>query len=150
MNPNDTPSHTPAGQAAPMDLTFLDDAALMAEAQCVIDQEMDFFILPLQTGGFTGFALQLPNVLANGPTRESCIAALRELLLVEVGHRLSRDLPVPGHNRTEDATINLRLPAEQKVILQRLAQARGVGLSELLRDALQRTIAEQLPALAGR
>jgi len=95
--------------------------------------------------GFIGSAVELPTVFADAKSPEKCYKAAQDALTVAVATMLERGQkppqPVSARKRTEQ--VNVRLTAEEKVLLSNAASNQGFkGISDFLRNiALNRVIA---------
>jgi predicted RNase H-like HicB family nuclease len=102
--------------------------------------------------GFIGRGLEMPTVFADGATAETCVEATREALTAAVATMLEVGLrpPAPVAKGTRHAQINIRLTAEEKLILEESARRAGFrGVSDFVRAAALRYGGPQLPARAS-
>jgi predicted RNase H-like HicB family nuclease len=95
--------------------------------------------------GFIGSAVELPTVFADAKTPEKCYKAAQEALTVAVATMLEcgQTPPQPISARKRSEQVNVRLTAEEKVLLSNAASNLGFkGISDFLRNiALNRIIA---------
>lgn len=103
--------------------------ALAAEYQIVLQSE---------AGEWYGRGLELPHVFGEGATPEACIADTRKamtaavLYLLEQGERA----PAPATTGRRTEQVNVRLSAEEKLLLESAAKRKGFsGLSDFIRAA---------------
>ncbi|MBN1361517.1 MAG: type II toxin-antitoxin system HicB family antitoxin [Sedimentisphaerales bacterium] len=87
--------------------------------------------------GFIGSSVELPTVFADGTTPEACYQATEEALTVAVATMLecgqTPPQPVSARKRTEQ--VNVRLTAEEKMLLSNAASSLGFkGISDFLRN----------------
>jgi hypothetical protein len=80
--------------------------------------------------------LELPNVFADGETASECVTAIREALevatatMIEMGDKP----PPPANEAVRREQINIRVSAEEKVMLEEAARSRGFrGISDFVR-----------------
>ena len=87
--------------------------------------------------GFIGHALELPSVFADGRTAEACVRATVEALTGTVAFLLeSGQIPPAPLARARDAQINVRVTAEEKLVLEQKARRSGFrGVSDFVRAA---------------
>ena len=86
--------------------------------------------------GFMGSSIEMPTVFADGKTIEECYQTIHEALTVAAGTLLEmgKRVPQPASLKMRDAQVNVRLTAEEKVMLVREARGAGFkGLSDYLR-----------------
>lgn len=95
-------------------------------------------ILQFEDGEWYGRGLELPNVFGDGKTPEACVDDTREALagavalLLEQGQRP----PAPATTGQRTEQVNVRLTAEEKVLLEASAKRKGfTGLSDFVRAA---------------
>jgi uncharacterized protein (DUF1778 family) len=80
----------------------------------------------------------MPTVFADGPTADQCVRATREALTAAVATMLEMGLrpPAPAAKGARQAQINVRLTAEEKLILEDSARRAGFrGVSDFVRAA---------------
>lgn len=128
--------------------TVTDDPQLCAEAARLIDSKFDLHFVPLTSGGQMGFAWQMPDIVAHGDDHEACLRRLKQMLVMEVGLRLREGQHVPTRELSEETVVNVRLSADHKRYLQRLAAASATTLSELVREAVVDLLRRRVPGLA--
>jgi predicted RNase H-like HicB family nuclease len=85
--------------------------------------------------GFLGRSVEMPTVLADGPTPTDCVRELREALtaavatLLELGRR-----PPRASARARTAQINIRVSQEEKLLLEESARREGFrGVADFIR-----------------
>jgi len=87
--------------------------------------------------GFVGSALELPTVFADAKTPEDCYEATQAALAVAVATMIESGQrppePVSAHKRSFQ--VNVRLTAEEKVLLSNAASNSGFrGISDFVRS----------------
>jgi predicted RNase H-like HicB family nuclease len=112
------------------------DADLLARARLVADSYQ--VILSMEDGHWYGRGLELPHVFGDGPTVERCVEETRQALtgavalLLEEGSRV----PAPARENTRTHQVNVRLTAEEKILLETSSKRKGFnGLSDFIRAA---------------
>jgi predicted RNase H-like HicB family nuclease len=95
-------------------------------------------ILWKEEGHFYGRGLELPTVFGDGKTPDQCEQSTRKSLEVGVAYLIERHMPVPppasAKQRTEQ--VNVRLTAEEKLLLEEAARVKGFrGISDFVRSA---------------
>jgi predicted RNase H-like HicB family nuclease len=94
--------------------------------------------------GFIGSAVELPTVFADAKTPEKCYKATQDALMVAVATMIEcgqvPPQPVSARKRTEQ--VNVRLTAEEKILLNNAAASFGFkGISDFIRNmALNRVL----------
>ena len=100
-------------------------------------------ILNCEEGHWYGRGLELPNVFGDGPTPAECIDNTREALTAAVAYMLEQGQapPTPAKQGKRTTQVNVRLTAEEKVILESSARRKGFeGLSDFLRAAAMEAV----------
>jgi predicted RNase H-like HicB family nuclease len=95
-------------------------------------------ILQFEDGEWYGRGLEMPFVMADGPTPEACVRATREALTVAVATTLEAGDPPPpaASERKRSEQINVRVTPEEKLLLESAARRRGFrGLGDYVRSA---------------
>jgi predicted RNase H-like HicB family nuclease len=95
-------------------------------------------VLHCDEGHWYGRGLELPNVFGDGKTVGRCIAETRTALCGAVAWMLEegRKPPHPARETTRTRQVNVRLTAEEKLVLESTAKRRGFkGLGDFLRAA---------------
>jgi predicted RNase H-like HicB family nuclease len=118
----------------PFPAELLRKARIVAESYQIILHEED--------GEYYGRAVEMPNVMNDGKTPDQCVKATREILTTAIAYMLeSGRVPPPAateNKRTEQ--INVRVTAEEKLLLEEAARIKGFrGLSDFLRSASLQT-----------
>ena len=120
---------------AALDRAF--DPALERRAR-EIAQRYRLVLEPDADVGFVGRGLELPTVFADGLSADQCVRATREALTAAVATMLELGLrpPAPAAKNARQAQINIRLTAEEKLILEDSARRAGFrGISDFVRAA---------------
>lgn len=114
----------------PFDADVLKRAQSIAAAYRIsLEEEADV--------GFVGICVELPLVMADGRTPDSCVAATREAIVGVVAYMLEngRVPPTPAREQKRDQQLNLRLTLEEKLALEEAARQQGFrGVSDFVRS----------------
>ncbi|HEV3415641.1 MAG TPA: hypothetical protein VG056_02460 [Pirellulales bacterium] len=109
-------------------------ADVLAKAGTVAEQYQ--VILAFEDGEWYGRGLEMPHVFGDGKTPAQCVADTREALTTAVATLLERGdkPPAPARSNQRTMQVNVRLTAEEKVLLEATAQRKGFnGLSDFIR-----------------
>jgi predicted RNase H-like HicB family nuclease len=109
---------------------------LLSEAEKIAKQYQ--VILSHEDDEWYGRGLELPHVFGDGRTPAECIASTREALVGAVAFLLEQAQrpPTPAREGTRTEQVNVRLTAEEKVVLETTARRKGFkGLSDFIRAA---------------
>jgi predicted RNase H-like HicB family nuclease len=93
-------------------------------------------ILNCEDGEWFGRGLELPNVFGDGTSAEECVKSTREALSSAVAFLLEsgKTPPAPAQQGLRTQQVNIRLTAEERVLLEARAHNRGyTGLSDFIR-----------------
>ena len=85
-----------------------------------------------------GRGLELPYVFGDGGTPAKCLENTREAFAVAVAHLLEQGErpPTPASEGTRTQQVNVRLTADEKLLLETVANRKGFkGLSDFIRAA---------------
>ncbi len=91
--------------------------------------------------GFIGRSIELPSVFADGESADDCVAATREALEVAVATMLESGTspPAPSTRGVRQAQVNIRMTAEEKLLLEDAARRGGFrGVSDYIRSSVLR------------
>ena len=91
--------------------------------------------------GFIGRSIELPSVFADGESADDCVAATREALEVAVATMLESGMspPAPSTRGVRQAQVNIRMTAEEKLLLEDAARRGGFrGVSDYIRSSVLR------------
>ena len=80
----------------------------------------------------------MPTVFGDGATVEACVEDTREALIGGVAYLLEQDKrpPIPATTGRRTEQVNVRLTAEEKLLLEASAKRKGFsGLSDFIRAA---------------
>jgi len=95
-------------------------------------------VLSFEDGHWYGRGLELPNVFGDGRTVNQCVRDTREAvagcvaLMLETGGKP----PAPAREGVRTKQVNVRLTAEEKLMLETTAKRKGFkGLSDFVRTA---------------
>jgi predicted RNase H-like HicB family nuclease len=100
-------------------------------------------IVHCEAGHWYGRSLELSHVFGDGKTADQCIRDTQEALCGAVACMLEqgRKPPTPAREGTRTQQVNVRLTAEEKVMLETTAKRKGFkGLSDFLRAAALDTV----------
>ncbi len=106
------------------------------EAQKIANQYQ--IVLEQQEDGWYGRGLELPRVMADGPTASQCVKNVREALCGAVALMLEQGQRPPAPARTGRRTcqMNIRLLAEERMRLEAAAKRLGFSnMAEFVRTA---------------
>ena len=88
--------------------------------------------------GFIGRSLEMPTVFADGKTAAACVRNTREALTAAVATMLEsgQPPPAPAVRRRRQQQINVRVSADEKLLLEEAARRNGFrGVSDFVRAA---------------
>ncbi len=110
----------------PFDKTILGDARRIADQYRII--------LEREAGGFLARSIEMPNVIVHGSSPNQCEKKAREALRVAVATMLEQGRRPPSAANKRSAQVNVRLTAEEKLLLEETAKREGFkGLSDFIR-----------------
>jgi predicted RNase H-like HicB family nuclease len=87
--------------------------------------------------GFMGTSLEMPNVWGDGRTPDHCVRETREALVSVIATMLEKGEapPVPSAEGRRTEQINIRVTAEEKLLLEEAARNKGFrGISDFVRS----------------
>jgi predicted RNase H-like HicB family nuclease len=93
-------------------------------------------IMTFEDGQWFGRGLEMATVFGGGKTPNQCVENTRQALVAAVAHLLERgeSAPPPACEGRRTEQVNVRLTAEEKVILTAAAKSKGYrGLGDYLR-----------------
>lgn len=93
--------------------------------------------------GFIGTSIELPTVFSDGKTPDKCYKSTQQALTVAAATMIESGQKPPQSSSTKKRTaqVNIRLSAEEKLLLSNSATNSGFkGLSDFIRDAALRRI----------
>ena len=91
-------------------------------------------ILEREPGGFLARAIEMPNVMVHGSTPNQCEQKARDALCVAVATMVEQGQTPPLAVKKRAAQVNVRLTAEEKLLLEETARQEGFkGLSDFIR-----------------
>jgi predicted RNase H-like HicB family nuclease len=100
-------------------------------------------ILSCEEGHWYGRGLEMPNVFSDGKTANQCMENTREALCRAVAYMLEEGQkpPAPAREGTRTQQANVRLTADEKVVLENTAKRKGFkGLSDFIRAAAMESV----------
>lgn len=109
-------------------------AAVLAEARRIAGEYQ--IVLAVEEGHYYGRGLELPNVFGDGSTVEACMKDTRLALETTVATLLEQGdrPPAPASSGRRTEQVNVRLSAEEKLLLESAAKHKGFsGLSDFIR-----------------
>jgi predicted RNase H-like HicB family nuclease len=112
------------------------DVQLMAKAKKYAERYQ--VILAFEDSHWYGRGLELPGIHGDGKTVEQCVKNTREAFAGWVAYLLEegRRPPTAAREGTRTTQVNVRLTAEEKVLLEATAKRKGFcGLSDFVRAA---------------
>src|SRR4051794_37523889 len=100
-------------------------------------------VLRFEDGEWYGRGLELPGIMADGPTPDACARELREALVYAVATLMELGEPVPSPASAADGRrteqVNLRLTTAERVDIEAAARAAGFPtVSDFVRAAAVR------------
>ncbi len=117
---------------APFDPKLWKQAAEIASTyRLIIEKEPE-------VGGYLGRSVEMPMVMADGPTIAKCAAETLEAMTLAVASMLEDGERPPMSSKTEKRTaqVNVRLTEEEKLRLEEAAKRQGFrGISDYIRSA---------------
>lgn len=100
---------------------------------------------PDQDEGFVGHALEMPMSIGVGKTADECVRETREILVTVIATMLERGERPPSAvvEGKREEQINIRVTAEEKLLLEEAARSRGFrGVSDFVRTATLAAVRE--------
>ena len=88
-------------------------------------------------GGYVGYSIELPHVYGNGASPDECVASAREAATAAVAYMIEQGQvpPSPAREEKRHQQINIRLTAEEKLLLEDAARRQGFrGISDFMRS----------------
>lgn len=111
-------------------------ASVLAKARTLVDQYQ--VILTRESKHWYGRGLEMPHVFGDGTTVGACVEDTREALVGAVAYLLEQGErpPAPAATARRTEQVNVRLTAEEKLLLEASAKRKGFsGLSDFIRAA---------------
>ncbi|MGH7176835.1 MAG: type II toxin-antitoxin system HicB family antitoxin [Tepidisphaeraceae bacterium] len=96
-------------------------------------------------GGYVGYSLELPHCYGDGRTADACVSNTRQAVISVVAYMLERGQvpPSPTRDDRRDQQVNIRLTAEEKLMLEEAARQHGFrGVSDFVRSRTLSNVAE--------
>ena len=93
-------------------------------------------IVQAEDGEWYGRGLEMPHVFGDGSSAEKCVENTREALTAAVAYLLENGqrVPVAAESGRRNEQVNVRLTAEEKLLLEASAKRKGFsGLSDFIR-----------------
>ena len=108
------------------------DKAVLGHARRIADQYR--MVLEREPGGFMARSIEMPNVIVHGSSPNQCEKKAREALRIAVATMLEQGRTPPAAANKRTAQVNVRLTAEEKLLLTETAKREGFkGLSDFIR-----------------
>lgn len=88
--------------------------------------------------GYLGRGLEFPYAMDDGKTPDECVRNTRQALVAVVATMLEKGQvpPAPATDNLRQEQINIRLTAEEKLLLEEAARSKGFrGVSDFVRTA---------------
>jgi predicted RNase H-like HicB family nuclease len=114
----------------PFDPEILKKARKIAESYQIV--------LHYEDGEYYGRGLEYPYAMNDGKTPDECVAATRDILTTAVAAMLENgEIPPPrASERKRTEQVNVRLTAEERMLLEEAATSQGFrGISDFVRAA---------------
>jgi len=95
-------------------------------------------ILHHEDGRYFGRGLELPGAMEDGKTPDECVRKTRDILTTAVAYLLEagQTPPAPASEGKRTEQINIRLTAEEKLMLEEASRSKGFrGVSDFVRSA---------------
>lgn len=95
-------------------------------------------IIHFEDGDYFGRTLEMPYVMADGPTPEACMAAVLEATTSSIAlmYEDGDQPPAPASDEKRSVQVNVRLTQQEKFRLEEAARRAGFrGLSDFVRNA---------------
>ena len=111
------------------------DPEILRRAKAIVDQYQ--IILQFEDGEYYGRGLEMPNVMNDGKTPDECVKKTREILTTAVAYMLETNQtpPSPASEGLRTEQVNVRLTAEEKLLLEEAARTKGFrGVSDFIRS----------------
>lgn len=111
------------------------DADVLRQAQ-EIAGTYGFVVQPAAEVGYVGRVLEMPGVMADGPSPEECLLQLREAAVAAVATLLERGQapPLSASQGRRTSQINIRVSEDEKILLEEAAKRKGFrGVSDFIR-----------------
>jgi predicted RNase H-like HicB family nuclease len=121
-----------SGKSKKLDRPF--DKKILAKARKIAAQYE--VIMSFEDGQWYGKGVEMPTVFGDGKTPNDCIGNTREAFVAAVAYLLEtgQAVPTPSKEGKRTEQVNVRLTAEEKVILSAYAKSKGYrGLGDYLR-----------------
>jgi predicted RNase H-like HicB family nuclease len=112
------------------------DPKLLRQAREIADTY--HLILHFEDGDYYGRALEMPGVMNDGKTPDECVEKTRDILTTAIAYLMEKGEPVPtsASENTRTEQVNVRLTAEEKLLLEEAARSKGYrGVSDFVRSA---------------
>lgn len=112
------------------------DKKVLAKAKKLAAQYT--IIIRFEDEAYYGRTLEMPYVMADGPTPEACMAEVLQATVAAIASTLeaSEQPPQPASDEKRSAQVNVRLTQQEKFRLEEAARRAGFrGLSDFVRSA---------------
>lgn len=116
----------------PIDRPF--NPAVLRRARQIADSYQ--IIIHEEDGDFYGRAVELPDAMNDGKTPDQCVHNTRDILTTAIAYLLEsgKAPPTPASDNKRTEQINIRLTAEEKLLLEEAARNKGFrGISDFVR-----------------
>lgn len=110
------------------------DTKIFARAKKIAEKYE--IILTEADGEWYGKGVEMPTVFGDGKTADECVKNTKEALAAVVAHLLESGdtIPVPASEGKRTEQVNVRVTAEEKVILASYARSHGYrGIGDFIR-----------------
>ncbi len=108
--------------------------AVLAEARKLVGQYQ--VVLSCEDGHWYGRGLELSNVLGDGKTADAAVVDTRKALVAVVATMIEEGErpPAPAQSGRRTEQVNVRLSADEKLLLETVAKRKGYsGMSDFIR-----------------
>lgn len=108
------------------------DKTILGHARRIADRYR--IVLQRERGGFMARSIEMPNVIVHGSSPNQCEKKAREALRIAVATMLEQGRMPPVEVNKRSAQVNVRLTAEEKLLMAETAKREGFkGLSDFIR-----------------
>lgn len=100
-----------------------------------------------ERAGYMGTSLEIPTVFSTGATPDKCVSATQQALTVAIAAMMEAGVnpPKPYVERKRDEQMNIRIDAEEKLLLKQAANRQGFSsISEFVRVTVLRNARDML------
>ncbi|HWB54458.1 MAG TPA: hypothetical protein VG722_09705 [Tepidisphaeraceae bacterium] len=109
-------------------------AAILERARKIASEYQ--IVIRHEDGEYYGRGLELPGTMDDGRTPDECVEKTRDAMVATVAYMLEtgETPPAPAARAERKVQVNVRMTAEEKLIIEEAAKERGFnGISEYIR-----------------